>query len=82
MTAPSRLLFSGPFNAGQRDSVRALVTERAASGGRDILYVVPNGAARRAAAADLLRRRGATFGIRIVTLSALPREIERRARVL
>ncbi|MGI9077890.1 MAG: PD-(D/E)XK nuclease family protein, partial [Gemmatimonadaceae bacterium] len=42
----------------------------------------PSGAARRAAAANLLRRRGATFGIRIVTLSALPREIERRARVV
>ncbi|MBC7789477.1 MAG: PD-(D/E)XK nuclease family protein [Anaerolineae bacterium] len=33
-------------------------------------------------ATDLLRRRGASFGIRIVTLSALPREVERRARVV
>ena len=79
---PSRLLFSGPFNAGQRDAVRSLVHERAAAGARDILFIVPNGAARRAAAADLLRRRGAAFGVRIVTLSALPREIERRARVV
>ncbi|MEJ7811447.1 MAG: hypothetical protein WKG32_13630, partial [Gemmatimonadaceae bacterium] len=81
MTLLSRLLFSGPFHAGQADRARGHVCARAASGARDLLYVVPNGAAGRAVQADLVRRCGAVFGVRVVSLAALPREIERRARV-
>ncbi|MGI8510029.1 MAG: PD-(D/E)XK nuclease family protein [Gemmatimonadaceae bacterium] len=77
-----RLLFHGPFGAGQSDRARDILCEMADTGARDILYVVANGAARRAVIADLVRRRGAIFGMRVVTLQQLPFEIERRARVI
>lgn len=82
MSDPSRrLLFHGPFGAGQSDRARDVLCKMADVGARDILYVVANGAARQAVIAELVRRRGAIFGMRVVTLRKLPFEIERRARV-
>lgn len=77
-----RLLFHGPFGAGQSGRARDVLCEMADAGARDILYVVANGAARRAVIANLVRRRGAIFGMRVVTMRRLPFEIERRARVM
>lgn len=80
-----RLLFTGPFNGRQTDRAREALCARMDGGeggaARDVLYVVANGTARRAAIADLVRRREAVFGVRVVTLRGLPAEIERRARV-
>jgi hypothetical protein len=81
ISQPDRLLLTGPFNGGQSDAARAEVCRRADAGARDVLYVVPNGTARRAVIADLVRRRSAVFGVRVVTVRDLPIEIERRARV-
>jgi ATP-dependent helicase/DNAse subunit B len=77
-----RILFSGSFQAGQCGRARDVVCQHLADGARDILYLVPNGAAARAVIQDLLRRRGAAFGVRVVTFGGLPREIERRARAV
>lgn len=76
-----RRLFHGAFNAGQSARARAAVCDAADCGARDVLYVVANATARSAVIAELVRRRGAIFGVRVVTLRALPSEIERRARV-
>jgi hypothetical protein len=78
---PERLLFTGPFHGDQTARAREELGRRSAEEARDVLYVVANGTARRAAIADLVRRRGAVFGVRVVTLRGLPKEIERRARV-
>ncbi|HET7458443.1 MAG TPA: hypothetical protein VFJ74_12405, partial [Gemmatimonadaceae bacterium] len=79
--SPDRLLFAGPFGGEQSEAVRREVERHADAGARDVLYIVANGAARRAVVADLVRRRQAVFGVRVVTLRALPAEIERRLRV-
>lgn len=85
MAAPQtpldRLLLTGPFGGRQTEAMREELGRRADAGARDVLYVVPNGTARRAVIADLVRRRRAVFGVRVVTLRALPKEIERRLRV-
>lgn len=78
---PARLLLTGPFAGAQSERAREELCRLADAGARDVLYVVPNGAARRGAIADLVRRRQAVFGLRVVTLRALPAELERRARV-
>lgn len=78
---PDRLLLTGPFDGRQSDAARQEVCRYADAGARDVLYVAANGTARRAIVADLVRRRQAVFGVRVVTLRALPAEIERRLRV-
>ncbi|HEY8310344.1 MAG TPA: hypothetical protein VIG47_07300, partial [Gemmatimonadaceae bacterium] len=81
LVAPRRTLFHGPFNAGQSKRAREAACAASDTGVRDILYVVANGTARLAVRSELVRRRSAVFGLRVVTLRGLPREIERRARV-
>jgi ATP-dependent helicase/nuclease subunit B len=76
-----RILFSGPFAAGQAERARDALCESIVAGARDALYVVPGGAARREAIRALVRRQCAVFGVHVVTLAGLPAEIERRARV-
>ncbi|MDQ3606045.1 MAG: hypothetical protein M3418_07665, partial [Gemmatimonadota bacterium] len=75
------ILFSGPFAAGQATCARDELCDRIRAGARDVLYVVGGGAAKREAVRELVRRRCAVFGVHVVTLAGLPREIERRARV-
>lgn len=79
-TTTEGLLFSGCFGDDHR--VRALdALEAIADGGaRDILYIVASPAARRTVIAELIRRRRAIFGARVITLRSLPGELARRAR--
>ena len=79
--APRRTLFHGPFGAGQSRHARDAVCAAADAGARDILHVVANRAAELAVRSELVNRRKAVFGLRVVTLKRLPREIERRARI-
>ena len=78
---PRHLLFTGPFGSGAIDRARDHASQLSAGGARGVLYVVPNGTAKRAVVAELVRRRGAVFGVKVVTLAVLPRELERRAHV-
>jgi hypothetical protein len=82
MLSKRRILFSGAFHAGQCDQAREALCGYVSDGARDALYVVPNGAAKRRVIQDLVRRRGAAFGVRVVTFGGLPREIERRAHAV
>jgi len=82
MPSTQRILFSGAFQAGQCDRAREELSRRLAGGARDVLYIVPNGAAKRAVIQDLVQRRGAAFGVRVVAFGGLPREIERRAHAV
>ena len=75
----TRLLFTGPFDADHHARALEALRERADAGARDILYIVASGAARRRAVGDLLARRSAVFGLKIVTLRSLPDELLRRA---
>ena len=77
---PSRLAFTGPFNADHHARALDAICERLDAGARDILYIVATGPARRRAIADLLARRGAVFGLTVKTMSSLPGELFRRAR--
>ncbi len=79
--APRRTLFHGPFGAGQSRHARDAVCAAADAGARDILHVVANRAAALAVRSELVNRRKAVFGLRVITLKGLPREIERRARI-
>jgi RecB family exonuclease len=76
---PSRLAFTGSFNADHHDRALDAVAARLDAGARDILYIVATGAARRRALTDLLARRGAIFGLTVKTMSSLPSELFRRA---
>ena len=78
---PDRLLLTGPFNGCQSERARDELCRHTAAEARDVLYVVANGTARRAAVTDLVRRRKAVFGVRVVAVSNLPTELERRARI-
>ena len=75
---PSRLAFTGPFNADHHARALDALCERLDAGARDILYIVASGAARRRAINDLLARRGAVFGLTVKTLTGLPSELFRR----
>lgn len=75
-----RTLYHGQFGAGQSVLARDAVCVAADVGARDVLYVVANRTARDAVVTELVARRGALFGLRVVTLRRLPLEIERRAR--
>ena len=79
--APRRTLFHGPFGAGQSRHARDVACAAADAGARDILHVVANRTAAQTVRSELVTRRAAVFGLRVVTLRGLPREIERRARV-
>jgi hypothetical protein len=78
----SRLLFSGPFHAGQRERALEAVCARVDAGDGDVLYVVPSSAARHEVIDALVQRRCATFGVRVLSSAELPTEVERRARVV
>jgi len=80
-TDRERLLFTGPFHADHRARARDVLRERADGGARDLLYIVASATAKRAAIGDLVRRRCALFGVRVVTLRTLGAELARRARV-
>jgi hypothetical protein len=76
---PSRLAFTGSFNADHHARALDALCERLDGGARDVLYIVASVTARRRAIADLLARRGAVFGLSVKTLSSLPAELSRRA---
>lgn len=76
-----QILFSGPFGAAQVEWSRDEVCARLKCGARDVLYLVPNGAAKRSVVQALVQRRCTIFGVHVVTMASLPREIDRRARV-
>ncbi|MEO9019713.1 MAG: hypothetical protein ABI314_04295, partial [Gemmatimonadaceae bacterium] len=78
---PIRTLYHGQFGAGQSAFARDAVCAAADAGAREVLYVVANRTARDAVVTELIARRGALFGLRVVTLRRLSLEIERRARI-
>jgi hypothetical protein len=77
---PRRVAFTGPLDADHHARALDALCERLDGGGRDILYIVATGAARRRAIRDLLTRRGAVFGLSVKTMRSLPSELFRRAR--
>lgn len=79
MTSPQPLLFTGAFHGGVCPAARKEVLARVDAGARDVLYVVASGRARRAVIGELVRGGSALFGTRVLTLDALPLELERRA---
>src|SRR5678815_1695626 len=81
MPEPQYRLFSGPFHADHRSRALDALCAQAGAGARDILYIVASSAARRRAISDLLARREAVFGLRVVSLRSLPGELARRAHL-